>query len=592
MDARQEFDPVKVSLDAIYVVGPQVYELANSTDDEETNFLVLGCHGSGNQHQHAVAEMMNEKVAGLKAAGQPLPKFILFLGDNIYDHGANSPAPSTEEKGFDECFHKVYKTTDRGEIKELPCFFVLGNHDYDFDVGNANNPMHSIEVATRLAANQVARSYFSTMVETVTEKIQRFVKPVLNPDEIKNNWNMPYFFYSLIAGNTQVFCLDSNTFLLDFLALKQGKVNESGKEKSTGRVNQAYWLQQEYIKAKASGKQIIFAQHHPLRVAAKRAFAKKYDSLHYLTNAQISDISKILYGKDAPNEGLSYNDMLNDAFKHMDAYPDLIYAAHEHAISYNNTKTRDADKPLVQFISGGGGGDKLDQRHSFRDQPYLGLYQQHYGYTHITCNGKNNTFSIDAHIEGLDYPIRFNEKNHRPLIVESDNKTLNNLRKAVLSACKEYFNALCDAERSLMQQYANESQAGADDNSGYIFSGAKYLASMGVYLYAQGQMLVSNVKDMLFKDRGRAENNHIQDIHTYFCQHELGEFRKVVEELYKMTTPEKLPSRLTSKVNFYTLLEESVKKRTGFELDVIFAQAGLKQATTLSANEEAVGYSL
>lgn len=591
---NSHFDPAQAARDSVYVVGPHTYTLANAADCDETNFLVLGCHGSGNDHQKRVASMMDEKIRKLKADGKPLPKFILFLGDNIYEHGVNSPAPSSETKGFTECFVDVYKTEKRGELKEIPCFLVLGNHDYDFDVANASNPMHSTEIATKLASNQVARTYFSSMAKTITEKIKRFMGDELRPEELQTGWNMPYFFYSLIAGDTQVFCLDSNTFLHDYLTYKDGKVNADGlkldaegKPIEPHQINQAHWLKKEYALAQKSGRQIIFAQHHPLRVAAKRAFPKKFDSLHYLTSTEINALSKHLYGNDCPDIGLSYNQMLNDAFKQMGCYPDLLYAAHEHAISYTNTKTRDEKKPLVQFISGGGGGDKLDARHSYRDHPYLGMYQQHYGYSHITCNGKKKTFEIATHIDGLESPIKFIQDHHRPFIAMSENALLNELRYGVLAACKQYFNSLRDAEDKLI----HEDPATAE-TTGYTIPGAKFVSAWSSFFVTQGQMFLSNVRDILFKDAGRKENNHIEDIHAYFIQHQLGSFKDAVTKLFEMTRTDCLPSRNLKGDTFYAILEGQIKASTKFTLDEIFAQVGLQGETKPELTQEKAEFSL
>jgi tartrate-resistant acid phosphatase type 5 len=81
-------------------------------------FVALGDGGEGNTRQYAVAEAM--RVVCLDKGGC---EFALYLGDNIYNSGADSVTDSQFLTKFEQPYSEI----------TFPFYVALGNHDYGGD---------------------------------------------------------------------------------------------------------------------------------------------------------------------------------------------------------------------------------------------------------------------------------------------------------------------------------------------------------------------------------------------------------------------------------------------------------------------------
>lgn len=578
----EEFDDVKAAREAAYNVGPRVYQL-KGIKDEPLRFITVGCHGAkGKTPQKITARLMNEVSRELKRYGKQAPAFILFLGDNIYDNGVTSPHSAL----FDKCFENVYKDVELAHINGIPCFFALGNHDHKYHAhANVENTgrkllnMNLVEQGEQLALNQVARTYYANHEEGINRRVEQFTKPELEASEL-TGWNMPYFFYSLVAGNTQIFVLDSNTYLHDFLDLMNPDVtiNDAGINLETGKINQAFWFQQENHKAQLEGRQIFIAQHHPLFVSGKRSFPNKYDSGHYLSGEQIKDINAALAELNEKHEYTeSLNELLRLAYEAQGTQHHLLFAAHEHFISWHN----DAEKPnnpnpVRQFTSGGGGGE-LHPRCSFRAHPYVGMHQQHNGFGIVTTQSKQSKdYVVDIHtVDGLH--LQFNQDSHRPIYNKNSDPQVESLREIVLEACDRYFSYL--RQNEIRQHNA----ASADDNEdGSIYSMFKKTSTQIMHA-------VTNLKHHFMPDEDRLnEVKTVQDIMAFFSQADLPNFQRSVERLFYLTA--QLPFLHSNEPQeFYGQLENTYYHKTdGHRLKSLFEAGGLH--APLPDNVESMQY--
>lgn len=125
--------------------------------ETQARFLAIGDYGSGDQHQRAVAALLERLCVEQK------PDAVLLLGDNFYTHGVKN----TTDVQWQEKFEQMYA----GDcLKNVKAYSVLGNHDYE------GNPTAQIEY---------------------TEKQQR--------------WVMPARYYKASFGNlVDVFAMDTN----------------------------------------------------------------------------------------------------------------------------------------------------------------------------------------------------------------------------------------------------------------------------------------------------------------------------------------------------------------------------------------------
>lgn len=125
--------------------------------ENQATFLAIGDYGTGDDHQSAVASLLETLCQ------QQRPDAVLLLGDNFYVHGVKN----TSDEQWQQKFEQMYA----GEcLKSVKVYSVLGNHDYE------GNPTAQIE-------------YTAT----------------------QDRWIMPARYYKASFGNlVDVFAMDTN----------------------------------------------------------------------------------------------------------------------------------------------------------------------------------------------------------------------------------------------------------------------------------------------------------------------------------------------------------------------------------------------
>lgn len=418
--------------------------------------FVLGCQGSASDNQKAVAELM------AKIADNPdhKPDFVLILGDNFYDDGVNSPT----SPAFKDYFYDMYKKL---ELMGIPFFVALGNHDanrhaktFYKKIGKEWTYQTPPPFGSVVEKNQIMHSYLSnedqrkifTTSEAAPhanpEKIALYQKDELNLSEMPT-WNMPDEAYGLHDDNIQIFVINSNNYLRDYL-----------KEDTTGK-NQTAWLATEYKKAKDAGKKIIFAMHHPVATEGKRAFPNKYDSTHYLSPEKLAALKKKLGTKTD-----SYNELLALAFEKQDIWADQFWVAHDHFINYRNTHLDDkTPRKFSQMTLGGGGGDHHPRR-SFLGYPYS---------FHLEANGfaemELSAEGIHATIHTTDgKSFQFTEQNHLPIKPFIHDEKMEELRKNILSLCYKQLAVSKQAEEKMRDEEKPKENTSPATYAGALFN--------------------------------------------------------------------------------------------------------------------------
>lgn len=357
--------------------APRTYRLLNSlvaaAQPSQIKFLTIGCQGNGKKAQQAVSDLMLE----ISKHPYEKPDFILILGDNFYDWGINSPQDADVENHFNHIFAKFKKMG-------IPCFVILGNHDENF---HKFGKLQS-EQGVKRALHQVAISYLPDSTYPNTEaKKTLYSQENLVLDQLPL-WNMPHRFYSLIKGDTEIFCIDSNTYVNDYLEYLT-------KKEETPDSNQAKWLVQQLNQAKRDGRKTILAMHHPIATPGKRAY---HNDMGQYFSKQEKLAVKQHFNLD---HNVSYNTLLKACFAEQGLNFDLFLAAHDHAIYYyNNNEVQPVlpnneikasvsssmqnlerkinDYKVCQVTSGGGGGS-LQNRVYFDEQQNMGCYYKKHG---------------------------------------------------------------------------------------------------------------------------------------------------------------------------------------------------------------------
>jgi hypothetical protein len=407
-----------------YSAKPKVYHLAHSLNPElikrGLKFYALGCGGDAKTRQLQVAKHMNQ-IASNPAN---LPDFILLLGDNFYDDGVKS----ANDEIFKTHFYDIYSNPAFKTLRKIPFFVIQGNHDQ-----NRHSANFFGDSGVSVGMYQVAQTYTSTERIT-TEKLQEiYNQDQLDLDTLPKLWNMPSRFYALVYGDTQIFCIDSNTYVSDFLKICNGDTN---------RNNQAYWLWEGVKKAKAADRKIILASHHPLVTQCKRAFQ---DDTHlYLTSEELNSPTFIDHFKHImEKKTASYNQLLRETFVKQNLSFDAIVVAHDHNMSYYNNQK-------IKQIGSGGGGGSLQNRIDTSEQSHTGCFIDRNGFTDIWCEpGKNKPISvvfssIPNSPEDLSFTLQFKTQSCAPVFYYPSDMTTDDItkiqvfRSVVISAVNAY----------------------------------------------------------------------------------------------------------------------------------------------------------
>lgn len=378
-------------------IRAELMSLAQTIHAAEKNlnfkFIVFGCQGNAKEDQKRVAALINAELAK-----DPLhkPDFILILGDNFYDNGVSGPLDEMFKTHFDDIY--AGKET---EIGKIPCFVILGNHDENF------HKLHYGPQGIEVGLHQVIHSYLDNHL--------LYQQRVLDLDHLPN-WNMPARAYSLFCQDTEIFCIDSSLYALDYLRAKHG---------DRRLTNQTVWLEKKVKQAQAAGRKVILASHHSLVTQGKRAFQADLDV--YLSKTMIETFKELLPGF---KEDISYNALLNNIITHEQGLVfNSIVSAHDHFQAYyNNNAERDSEKFISQLTAGGGGGGKHNRR-QFKTQSKMGYFSKESGFTLITSWFNQRILWFSTFINGQIRPIICNSNSPKPFqhyhddfdIAEKDN---------------------------------------------------------------------------------------------------------------------------------------------------------------------------
>lgn len=381
---------------------PKVYRLTSARlrAGKPLKFFTFGCQGKS-KNQEKVAQLMNE----LAANPDNRPDFFLDLGDNFYDNGV----ASSDDPAFGKLFYQMYRDPKKTpNIARVPHFPILGNHDEDYQNWGSGS-----EQGPQRGLHQVAHTYETNESGSTAAKIATYhsedpnQETVLDLDTIQG-WNMPSRAYSLLHGNDQIFCIDSNTYVKDFI---EYTLHGDNTEPS----NQVRFLVEEYRKARAAGRNIMLAMHHPLVTPGKRAYER--DSKLYLKQDEMTPAMAKIAEELFPglfSEGFPYCNMLKAVFTRQGMIFDTVFTAHDHDIYVYNNLAGENPKPdhypICQVTSGGGGGSVQNQK-SFRDPQNMGCFLREHGVVQVTC-GKPTRFSI--HTLELKRHFEFDNRSPEP----------------------------------------------------------------------------------------------------------------------------------------------------------------------------------
>lgn len=451
--------------------------LNNENGNEEPYFYVVGCQGNASDAQKQVALLMEEIAKG---TGRK-PDFILFLGDNFYDSGIGYPG----HVAF-EIYNQIYG--------KIPCYAILGNHDLNFH--KARRPF--TESGPSLGMNQVYRTYYKNPIAAQTYQQEK-----INLSKL-STWNMPSRFYSLIKGSTQIICIDSNTYVKDYLEYQELKAKGISVDPN---INQAYWLELEIAKAKKEGRKVILAAHHPIFTPGKRAY--EADSTLYLGTDDFSKFTTRFPEIKNPDKQ-SYNLLFKTVLMKQKVEPDLFISAHDHAnYYYNNNNKIDADYKIRELVAGGGGGSLQSQVY-FDEQDSMGCYIKRFGFSAIECS--KNDIQIDIHALA-NYQ---NEKNYH---LHFDNHS-------------------CKPKRNFNAKIAKNEYVVIDEFSNIIKTAiSQYFAFLNQsQKSSNGHFIGKNFS------HGKTGIDRANSIHAYLSNYERDDFKTTVSTVYTMMTRSTKPS--------------------------------------------------
>jgi len=529
---------VEAVLNAAKEIGPRTYVLEGLKNKKNPIYWTVGCQGSGTDAQKKVAELM-QKIA--ETSPDQRPDFILFLGDNFYDCGVNSPI----DEVFNTQFHKVYGFN-------IPCFLILGNHDYNKHkkarVKHINKLSLTLDQGRHLGLYQRAHTFVPDGVKynAVDDLSKLFNQKTLDLKKLQQ-FNMPHSYYSLIPGNTEIFCLDSNYLLEDFLAYENG-------EKDPNK-NQIAWLLKEYKEAKKAGREIHFAMHHAPFTSGKRAIHS--DIIDYLDLSIMSYEEKIaLLNKKLGNDTIfshNHNELILLILKKFGLKPDLINAAHDHLHCID-------DNPDFLVTTCGGGGGDLQTRKSFKRHPDVLLLSK-YGFQAVSEKGieiYTPKLTEKGEVE-VGLHLKYDHKN-REFVRELADDDSESLRVGILLTCYKYLKKLQDNEDVLL---AAEKQKKEEK---------KQKKSMLTSIFSAISDASSMILETVYPTISAEDLDCVHEFMAFFNQPKLPEYKDIIA--YLITQSENLKTK-TGDFSFYNFFYDHLKQ---LDIDLKFIQLGFSSS--------------
>lgn len=537
------------ALEAANADRPRIFRITNLPPGD-LRFFTVGCHGSGKKEQREVAVRMNQIAQQQKDAGEFGPIEILFIGDNIYPDGTAHPNdPAYKKQHYD-----MYRTDDLPAIKNVPSASVLGNHDVNqssgadekaavFSAASYVLPVTPKSQGLKRGVNQIAHTFYAETSEEIAIKKKVFDYPLIPYKALSSfPWIMPTDFYAQIFGQMQIFFLNSNDILRDYLKYISGKTKDLYNQ-SNGQLNQAAWLAEELLTAVTAGRECIFLQHHPYMVCGKRSYPDKFDTRQYLTQVEIDGLNDELKKLNAAHVRTeSMNELIAAVYRQMGVNAKTvkkIICAHEHMIGLKDDDEPDQSKRLPPQLTIGSGGGDIEERKSWRDTSHY-ICEKDFGFAQISFDPNHPaTLSTDIFtLKNLHLHCGA-ASGHRPVVQPHSDFNVMTLRKCVLSACDEYFNCL------RAEEFKNPKK------KSYSMLGWAYGA-------------VANTATHYMSDaKSLNENNIAQHLQTYFNQYKQPDFAACIQYLSNQCKGLPQLASLYSPVTFYSILNDALTEKFG-----------------------------
>ncbi len=428
--------------------GQRLFVLKLSKDDPEQSlrFITFGCQGNGSKAQREVALQLND----LCGNPETRPDFILILGDNMYEWGVKY----SDDPDFIKYFDAMY--LDLPHLKNIPFFLIAGNHDENFQ--NAAMAAKVKEKGIQRIMHQVAHTFLGDDKLSAQQKTAIFNDSVLDVRQL-SAWNMPRRYYSLIVNDVQIFCLDSNTYVDEFLELAAERlqlpphIDQATWLIEKAKTNQAAWLECQATEARYIGRKVIVAQHHPLYTPGKRAYERVIhnDLGIYLGKTKIEMLRKIQNMPQACEE-TPYNLCLTECYRLQKLSFDLVLAAHDHDIyNYSNINTDADDYKICELVVGSGGGE-LQERTMFSDQHLMGCFLKQTGLAIVSHQTGAPHFNYSIRTSDHQHQLEFNTHSPSAIIAWDDNNPehdeIHAFFEVVESAINAYFKFLGERQNT------------------------------------------------------------------------------------------------------------------------------------------------
>lgn len=464
-------------------IGPQTFEIKLS-DPHATQFCIFldGCAGSKSDKQKAVAKLKDEKAAIYN------PCLNFYNGDLMYDYGANSAT----DPQFKTCFYDIYYSNDTPNLQKIPSLLNRGNHDDNYHAKWRLEGAGAIQGREK-GKHQVFHNYTPSLLRTMREKAQLFKNGVINISDL-SPWNMPYYFYTFIIGETQFFCADTNAYLREFRDLMK-------EPNQTVSNNQAAWMKSEYERGKTAGRKLIWLGHAPFEMVDKRVWHP--DAWHYVEQKIMGELNEILGIKPPTN---SYYDLTKSAVVDSQKMTfDLYIGSHAHFLNWINNKLEENAIPHGPYLGVGGGGGKLSTCESFKRFPYVGCQLQQHGFAMLTTSmDKDKKIELDIFtVKGRH--LKFNTESHIAIRQEGD-ESFETLRSHAIKLGESYIEAKKEEEIYRQQQNAS--------------SNHQTLFGYGYNTVKNGFNAISNIYgEVMHRPKsGEIETNAVLDMMAYFNQ--------------------------------------------------------------------------
>ena len=258
---------------------------------KRVRFIAMGDTGKGNTDQRQVAVAVRDLCAARGC------DFVLLLGDNIYDSGADSVTDAQWQTKFEEPYHDI----------DLPFYVALGNHDYGGKLLFIDAPG---------VGNEWDVGRTEVMYSDHSDK-----------------WNMPDSHYTFTWAHVGFIVLDTNSIVWS----------------DTTWGDQEAWLPTAI--SEVAGKDWVFvAGHHPYRSNGTHGNAGTYDA---------PEIGGIELPNPLPiQNGTAMKEFFDD---HVCGLGQVYFSGHDHSRQWINEPTALCGTQMIVSGAGATTTDIIDR---------------------------------------------------------------------------------------------------------------------------------------------------------------------------------------------------------------------------------------